>query len=379
MSGKPSRIHRPGGFSLIEVLVVVAIIALLIGLLLPAVQAAREASRRSQCLNNLKQIGLAIHGYHDSQGCFPVGIIPSYDPRPEFIGTPCPGGYSDKSFLVGILPHVDQAALYNSINQNLAIYSYENTTVWSISVGAYACPSDPAAGNPRPLFPDPPFDAIFTGYLSVPTSYAGSFGSLVVDPLPIQVAALRRRSPCSSPGRRHPDRGLPHSFVVGQRRAQPHDARRRARDDPSSSLERPDVRQVRRLVHRHDQRYPLFGADPAEFVHRDQHAPSHGGPEHAPGRSQRALLRRLRAVRERLHPILARRPGNAIPRRCDVHEGWILAKPPPSRIMAGHRDTERWRAGLRRRLLTIAWSCGSQTLDRTMPSLDLAIALGIVR
>ena len=115
-----------------------------------------------------------------------MGIIPSYDPRPEFIGTPCPGGYSDKSFLVGILPHVDQAALYNSINQNLAIYSYENTTVWSISVGAYACPSDPAAGNPRPLFPDPPFDAIFTGYLSVPTSYAGSFGSLVVDPLPIQ-------------------------------------------------------------------------------------------------------------------------------------------------------------------------------------------------
>ena len=188
----------------------------------------------------------------------------------------------DKSFLVGILPHVDQAALYNSINQNLAIYSYENTTVWSISVGAYACPSDPAAGNPRPLFPDPPFDAIFTGYLSVPTSYAGSFGSLVVDPLPIQapLCAVDPHVPLQADGTLtgvSPIRsssvsdGLCHTMLVVER------------DDPSSSLERPDVRQVRRLVHRHDQRYPLFGGDPAEFVHRDQHAPSHGGPEHAPG------------------------------------------------------------------------------------------------
>ncbi|HEV3164137.1 MAG TPA: DUF1559 domain-containing protein, partial [Isosphaeraceae bacterium] len=106
----------PRGFTLIELLVVIAIIAVLVGLLLPAVQAAREVSRRAQCVNNLKQIGLALHAYHDQLGSFPPTTLRhKVDPYCDACGY---GALY--TFRTMILPQLEQPALFNAIN-----FSYE--------------------------------------------------------------------------------------------------------------------------------------------------------------------------------------------------------------------------------------------------------------
>src|SRR5262245_48866006 len=105
--------RRPGGFTLIELLVVIAIIAVLIALLLPAVQAARGAARRMQCVNNLKQIGLAIANYESSQGSYPPGALAMYaggDPT-----TSAKNNWSFSAF-VRMLGFLEQQALYNAAN-----------------------------------------------------------------------------------------------------------------------------------------------------------------------------------------------------------------------------------------------------------------------
>src|SRR5690349_13682816 len=105
---------RPFGFTLIELLVVIAIIAVLIALLLPAVQAAREAARRAQCTNNMKQLGIALHNYHDTVGAFPTSF---------WRNTLNPNGSTDvsnrHSWFSMILPYIEQTTVYNAMNFSL--------------------------------------------------------------------------------------------------------------------------------------------------------------------------------------------------------------------------------------------------------------------
>src|SRR5215218_8288732 len=102
---------RKGGFTLVELLVVIAIIAVLVGLLLPAVQSAREAARRMQCQNNLKQLGLALHNYHDTNSSFPPCM--SFDPGVSDISnTP---NYR-ANWVIRILPFAEQQNLYNAFD-----------------------------------------------------------------------------------------------------------------------------------------------------------------------------------------------------------------------------------------------------------------------
>lgn len=133
------RVRRRKGFTLIELLVVIAIIAILIALLLPAVQQAREAARRSSCKNNMKQIGLAYHNYHDVHLTFPPGHIIATD------GTTTPVYSRSNYFGAGsfILPFMEQGPLYNSINFDAHIAGpITNEGAMQAAIPNFRCPSD---------------------------------------------------------------------------------------------------------------------------------------------------------------------------------------------------------------------------------------------
>lgn len=132
--------HRRG-FTLIELLVVIAIIAVLIALLLPAVQQAREAARRTQCKNNMKQLGLAMHNYHDTYRVFPPGWI-AVDPATRAMSAH--EGLSGFGWGTMILPQIDQSALYNQLNLNLAVNDPANLPHIKTILPAFVCPSDTA-------------------------------------------------------------------------------------------------------------------------------------------------------------------------------------------------------------------------------------------
>jgi prepilin-type N-terminal cleavage/methylation domain-containing protein len=152
---------KKSAFTLVELLVVIAIIGILVGLLLPAVQAAREAARRMQCTNNLKNLSLAQHNHHDA---FKMFSPASHDPRWK---TALAGGnsYERLGYLTTLLPYIEQTALYNSITPftlaggrpwnygNNGPTATPNISPWSKNVATFRCPSDSIQLNPDDCLP----------------------------------------------------------------------------------------------------------------------------------------------------------------------------------------------------------------------------------
>ncbi|WZO99577.1 DUF1559 domain-containing protein [Isosphaeraceae bacterium EP7] len=156
------------GFTLIELLVVISIIAVLIALLLPAVQSAREAARRAQCTNNLKQISLAALNYEAANGCLPPAMQ-------------CNGGSIGYSSLLRICPFMEQTQVFNANNFSVGFSDSSNWTIPGVGISAFSCPSDPSALKASPLHFGPP------PYLEFHTHYSGNVGpwnafSVLFDP-----------------------------------------------------------------------------------------------------------------------------------------------------------------------------------------------------
>jgi prepilin-type N-terminal cleavage/methylation domain-containing protein/prepilin-type processing-associated H-X9-DG protein len=170
--------RRRQGFTLIELLVVIAIIGVLVGLLLPAIQAAREAARRMQCVNNLKQLGLGFQNYHDTHGTLPPGRIASNNcPRDFFTGC------QNTTWFAMILPYIEQQPLASAFNYDLGAEGpnaplplgfFANSTVGVGGIGIFQCPSDRVEQfQVTPSY----FGGILSGPVYSKGNYAGSWGN----------------------------------------------------------------------------------------------------------------------------------------------------------------------------------------------------------
>lgn len=168
-------------FTIVELLVVVAVIGLLIALLLPAVQGAREASRRAHCTSNLRQLGIALANYADGEKCFPWGRVVSFDPRVAGPNPGCSATEIDKSYLVQLLPYLEGGEKFEAFNHLVSVFAWENDTPRRKGLAAFLCPSDDADGmTTGPLDMNPFFATPPNRWQVSPTSYAGCFGSLPV-------------------------------------------------------------------------------------------------------------------------------------------------------------------------------------------------------
>ena len=166
---------RRRGFTLIELLAVISIIGILVGLLLPAVQAAREAARRIQCINNLKQIALAVHGYADVWATLPRGAYLHRISASSGLYGSSGNPYLSGGVFPSLLPFLEQQPLYNSMNSDVNLFTAINATLSAAGVGTLWCPSDSGVNDrltlPDGSFYDPgPFPMCYT-------SYAGNLGT----------------------------------------------------------------------------------------------------------------------------------------------------------------------------------------------------------
>jgi prepilin-type N-terminal cleavage/methylation domain-containing protein/prepilin-type processing-associated H-X9-DG protein len=166
------------GFTLIELLVVIAIIAILVALLLPAVQQAREAARRSQCKNNLKQVGLALHNYHEAHACFPAY---------NFMYSNWPVYEKHCGWVTNLLPYLDAEALYYSYDFDRSYYEPQNTVAVTTRLTVMECPSTP--GGTGLISGSPSFDTIGLSLnpnaAAMSADYAGNNGFVnpVIEPI----------------------------------------------------------------------------------------------------------------------------------------------------------------------------------------------------
>lgn len=171
MSRMPVRRVERRGFTLIELLVVISIIGVLIALLLPAVQQAREAARRIQCTNNLKQIALAAHNYVSANSVLPQGVTLQKDYN-------SPYEWTSGSIHVALLQFMEQKPLYDAVNFNVNMYDVENVTISGIGINTLFCPSDGDVTQPTQLA-----NSNLLGPYNAPTfnmyhtSYAGCAGT----------------------------------------------------------------------------------------------------------------------------------------------------------------------------------------------------------